>query len=626
MKRRDFLKNIAGPAAVVPFFSNRLFAKALNPLQLHPKLLAMLAQQDDRVLVVVQMNGGNDGLNMVLPLDQYTNLAAARANILIPDTSALVLGSSQTGLHPAMTGLKTLYDQNKLTLVQSVSYASQSFSHFRGTDIWNSASDSSTVLTTGWVGRYLEYAFPGYPDAYPSVQMPDPLAIQIGSNLSSALMGYQISTGQTVPTSFSGSITQLLSYSNSIVPSGNAGTELQYLRNQQAQANQYASSITGSYAAGTNMATYAASSSSSIAQQLKIVARLIKGGLKTRIYYVSIGGFDTHNQQVDNADHTIGTHATILGSMSSAIAAFQADLALMGLEDRVIGLTYSEFGRRVISNASVGTDHGAAAPMFIFGKKVNPGIMGTNPIIPANANSNTQVPMQYSFHQIYTSILNEWFCVPSGDAQTILANSLAAAPVTSACTQTALPVTMTEFGVEPANLRDAHVYWTTIAEDNVEKFIIERSTDASEFVRVGEVAAKGHSHDTTRYEYLDKDLPIEKITTYYYRIKSQDLDGSMSISKIKSVVFNPDQFTLDVYPNPTKGDVWVRINSGVDRDLPCDITVVDTFGRSMYRLEGEYLQNQQAIKLSLNDIAAGVYLVQVKNGSHQETRRLVLQQ
>ena len=216
--------------------------------------------------------------------------------------------------------------------------------------------------------------------------------------------------------------------------------------------------------------------------------------------------------------------------------------------------------------------------------------------------------------------------MPSGDAQTILANSLAAAPVTSACTQTALPVTMTEFGVEPANLRDAHVYWTTIAEDNVEKFIIERSTDASEFVRVGEVAAKGHSHDTTRYEYLDKDLPIEKITTYYYRIKSQDLDGSMSISKIKSVVFNPDQFTLDVYPNPTKGDVWVRINSGVDRDLPCDITVVDTFGRSMYRLEGEYLQNQQAIKLSLNDIAAGVYLVQVKNGSHQETRRLVLQQ
>lgn len=625
MKRRDFLKNIAGPAAVVPFFSNRLFAKALNPLQLHPTLLGMLAQQDDRVLVVVQMTGGNDGLNMVLPLDQYTNLATARANILIPDTSALVLGSSQTGLHPAMTGLKTLYDQSKLTVVQGVSYASQSFSHFRGTDIWNSASDSATVLTTGWVGRYLEYAFPGYPDAYPSVQMPDPLAIQIGSNLSSALMGYQISTGQTVPTSFSGSITQLLSYANSIVPSGNAGTELQYLRNQQAQANQYASTITGSYAAGTNMATYAASSSSSIAQQLKIVARLIKGGLKTRIYYVSIGGFDTHNQQVDNTDHTIGTHATILGSMSSAIAAFQADLALMGLEDRVIGLTYSEFGRRVISNASVGTDHGAAAPMFIFGKRVNPGILGSNPVIPANANSNTQVPMQYSFHQIYTSILNEWFCVPTGDAQTILANSLAAAPVTSACTQTALPVTMTEFGVEPANLRDAHVYWTTIAEDNVEKFIIERSTDASEFVRVGEVAAKGHSHDTTRYEYLDKDLPIEKITTYYYRIKSQDLDGSMSISKIKSVVFNPDQFTLDVYPNPTKGDVWVRINSGVDRDLPCDVTVIDTFGRPMYRLEGEYLQNHQTLKLNLNDIASGVYLVQVKNGSHQETRRLVLQ-
>lgn len=625
MKRRDFLKNVVAPAAVVPFFSNQLYASAIHPLLLSPALLEVLAQQDDRVMVIVQMTGGNDGLNTVLPLDQYSNLANARSNILIPDTSALVLGSSQTGLHPAMTGLKTLYTQNKLTLVQGVSYSNQNFSHFRSTDIWNTSADSNTYFDTGWIGRYLEYAFPGYPDAYPSVQMPDPLAIQIGSNLSSALMGYQISTGQTVPTSFNGSVTQLLPYSNTITPATNSGVELQYLRNQQALANQYASTITSGWNSGANQATYATSSTSSIAQQLKIVARLIKGGLKTKIYQVSIGSFDTHSNQVNAADHTIGTHATLLKDLSDAIFAFQEDLRLMALEDRVIGFTYSEFGRRVQSNGSIGTDHGAAAPMFVFGKKVNPGILGTNAVIPATVTSNTQVPMQYSFHQIYTSLLTEWFCVSGSNAQNILASSLAPAPVTIACTQSPLPVTMTEFGVEPANLNDAHVYWTTIAEDNAEKFVIERSTDVKEFFKVGEVVANGHSHGTTHYNFLDRNLPIEQINIYYYRLKTIDTDGTTAISKIKSVIFDSDKFTLEVFPNPANGEVYVRINGGINKDFPCNISVVDMYGREMWRQEGEYYQVKQPIKLSLNGLSTGSYLVTVKNGTHQETRRLVLQ-
>ena len=321
MKRRQFLKS-AAPLAVVPFFGNQLFASAINPLLLDENLLAAaFAPETDRVLVVVQMSGGNDGLNTVLPLDRYTQLAAARSNILIPDTQALVLGSSQTGLHPSMTGMKTLYDQQKLTVIQGVSYANSSFSHFRATDIFSTASNSNETLTSGWLGRYLENAYPGFPDDYPNASMLDPLAIRIGSSLPLGLQGYELNTAQTVPTSFNGSITQLLSYMNATPQSGNMGTELAFLREQQTFANQYATRIVNAWTGGTNTQTYS-TTGSNLGTQLKIVARLIKGGLKTRIYWVTIGGFDTHTNQLT-------THAAILGEMSDAIKAFQDDLTAM---------------------------------------------------------------------------------------------------------------------------------------------------------------------------------------------------------------------------------------------------------------------------------------------------------
>ncbi|HEX6181082.1 MAG TPA: DUF1501 domain-containing protein, partial [Chitinophagaceae bacterium] len=148
--------------------------------------------------------------------------------------------------------------------------------------------------------------------------------------------------------------------------------------------------------------------------------RLIKGGLQTRIYMVSIGGFDTHSSQVNTTDVTTGTHATLMQRVSDAIKAFMDDLKFLGIEDRVTGLTFSEFGRRIKSNASMGTDHGAAAPMIVFGKKVKPGIVGTNPPIPTSANVNDNIPYQYDFRSIYASVLKQWFCVNTTDLQTIM--------------------------------------------------------------------------------------------------------------------------------------------------------------------------------------------------------------
>ena len=625
MKRRDFIRNVA-PIAVVPFFSNKLFAAAYTPSVLNEAALATVAAENDRILVIVQMTGGNDGLNTVFPMNQYANLMTARTNMLMPDTAPLVLGSTQTAIHPAMSGLKSMYDEHKLAVVQGVSYTNPNYSHFRATDIFTSGADSTEVLATGWAGRYLEYAFPGFPDAYPSVGMPDPLAIQIGSNLSPALQGYEINTGQTVPTSFTGSLTSLLGYTNTTNPGGNAGTELAFLRDQQAYTNQYAARIVGAWNGGTNLATYAATSTSSIAQQLKIVARLIKGGLQSKIYWVTLGSFDTHANQVAT-DRTTGYHATLLGDMSAAIRAFQTDLSLMALEDRVTGFTFSEFGRRIKSNASVGTDHGAAFPMFVFGSKVNWGVIGTNAVIPTNAGVNDQVAMQFDFHKIYANVLQNWFCVPQGDAQTILGDSaLPLGAINGGC-GLVVPVELTKFTAERANATDAHLEWATASENNSFLYEIERSSDGKKFTKVGDVKAAGHAHEPLRYDYLDKNLPLSITNLFYYRLKMTDLDGTSTLTEIRSVAFEKvgKNLAADIFPNPSpNGQCRLILRGGIQEDTLTEIFVNNLYGRQLFQMS-EYLNIDSTVYLNLGIYAvSGIYFVTIKNGTNRLVQKLVI--
>ena len=154
--------------------------------------------------------------------------------------------------------------------------------------------------------------------------------------------------------------------------------------------------------------------------QLKIVARLISGGLETPVYLVNIGGFDTHDNQVDKNDNSLGQHANLLKNLSEAIAAFQDDLTQLGKDDMVTGCTLTEFGRRVKSNGSGGTDHGSGTPMIFFGNKVNPYVIGNSPNLPANATVGDNVPMQHDFRQIYNTILCDWFDLDTNTAQSVL--------------------------------------------------------------------------------------------------------------------------------------------------------------------------------------------------------------
>ena len=415
MKRRSFVKATAAAGTILPLTLNGMGVKAYEDSPLLKSLGRRSA--DGKVLVIINLNGGNDGLNTLIPVDQYSNLSKARGNILIPDNKVLKFwDKTSVGLHPQLDGLNDLYNNGMLSAIQAVGYPNPNYSHFRSADIWMSGSDSDQNWTTGWMGRYLDGTYTGYPKGYPTTSMPDPLAIQIGQMVSLAFMGPEVNMGMAItdPTTFY----NLANGSTDPTPSTPAGYELAFLRLMAQQTNQYATVIKNAAAKGTNKSTkYPTGGRQPLADQLKIVAKLISGGLKTPVYMVSIGGFDTHSEQVDSNDHSIGSHATLMQQLGDAIAAFQDDLKLLGLEDRVVGMTFSEFGRRVISNASNGTDHGAAAPMFVFGKAVQNGVIGANPTIPSTVTVNDNVPMQYDFRQVYASVLADWFELPAADVK-----------------------------------------------------------------------------------------------------------------------------------------------------------------------------------------------------------------
>ncbi|AWV99386.1 DUF1501 domain-containing protein [Arcticibacterium luteifluviistationis] len=410
MKRRNFIKK-ASLFSLPLMLEGQGFHAFANNSEFVQNLLQNNALTEDRVLVVINMNGGNDGLNTVIPLDQYGLYQGFRSNIAIPQNDVLPLNNtSATGFHPAMTGMQQLYNNGKLSIINSVSYPNPNFSHYRSDEIMVTGTPSNVTGSTGWIGRYLDGQYPNYPNGYPTASMEDPVALQIGYLTSTLLAGPSQSMAVAVsnPEEFAELIGEGGILPPSDLPCCEAGDLVAYIRQQQTLSIAYASEIKDAALAGNNMATYP--SNNSVADQLKIVSRLIHGGLKTKVYMVTQGGYDTHSGQVEN-DPTTGVHNKLLGELSDAIAAFQSDIEQQNIADKVIGMTYSEFGRRVNSNASKGTDHGVAAPMFIFGNSIKKSMVGTNPNLSDLTVESGQynLKMQIDFRQVYQDILQDWF-------------------------------------------------------------------------------------------------------------------------------------------------------------------------------------------------------------------------
>jgi uncharacterized protein (DUF1501 family) len=420
MNRRDFLKKIpvAGATAIVGGSTIQAYANS-------PMVQAMTAGlfETDRVLVIIQLSGGNDGLNMVIPIDQYANLKTLRSNILMDENKILKL-NDKTGIHPAMARFHEMFKDGKLAAIQSVGYPNFNFSHFRATDIWMTGSDSNKNVDSGWTSRYLNYEYPNFPVGYPNAKMPDPLAVKMGGAGTVATQFGGINMGFSVNTNPAATL-DLNGYPFTDTTTADfSGKELSFVREMMRQTDKFEDVVKAAYDKGKNISTLYPSATGApglnLAAQLKTVARCISGGLKTRIYFLNTGGFDTHSGQTDIIDKSTGVHANLLKGVADAVYGFMDDIKLLGLEERVMGFTFSEFGRRIVSNTASGTDHGAAAPMFVFGKAVKGGVVGNNITVPTGANVNSNIPMQYDFRSVYASILGDWFCVPQNDLDTIL--------------------------------------------------------------------------------------------------------------------------------------------------------------------------------------------------------------
>jgi uncharacterized protein (DUF1501 family) len=390
--RRQFLASAVGASSVVTFG------------QLPPAFCLEAAesagnQLDETVLVVVQLSGGNDGLNTVVPFTDPI-YRQHRPTLAVGRDAALKV-TDELGLHPAARGLADLHEAGHLCIVQGVGYPNPNRSHFESMDIWHTCQRNDDHRQTGWLGRFLDWTRPAAAAA-------DSLAMHFGDEKQPLALAAQ---NVTVP-----SISSLDEFQLAIDDSGKLREMIENLSRAERRSEsdllgfvrQRATSALATSARlqslSASMKTETAYPSSGLAERLKVIARLIDAGLPSRIYYVALDGFDTHSRQAD-------AHAALLREFGEAVASFIGDVNARGHGQRVIVMGFSEFGRRVAENASEGTDHGAAAPMFLAGQRVKPGLVGTHPSLEDLEDGD--IKFQIDFRRVYAGLLEDWLGCPS---------------------------------------------------------------------------------------------------------------------------------------------------------------------------------------------------------------------
>jgi uncharacterized protein (DUF1501 family) len=353
----------------------------------------------EKVLVVVQLLGGNDGVNTVVPhgIDGYSR---GRRALRLP-AGQLHKITGEIGLHPSMGGMAKILEKGLLAVVQGVGYPNPDRSHFRSMEIWETArlDNGEKALETGWLGRTL--------DARAAKPGDDPPGLHVGGRS----MPLALKTKKTeVP-----SIESLESYKLQLAGTDQEKQAERMALNQLASLDRRGDDPLLGFISRTTLAAYESSGrleqltqkktngpkypNFGLARRLELIAQIIKADFGTRIFYTSLDGFDTHANQ-------LGTHAALLNELSDSIAAFHDDLTAAGQGDRVAVLTFSEFGRRVAENASQGTDHGAAAPVFVVGPVAKPGLIGKHPSFEDLDDGDLK--FHTDFRSVYASLIADW--------------------------------------------------------------------------------------------------------------------------------------------------------------------------------------------------------------------------
>ena len=410
--RREFLRSTLLTSALswtVPTFIANTFGSMQAAAADSATQIA--TGRDGSILVVLQMAGGNDGLNTVVPFanDHYRS---ARPKLALPANQLLKL-NDEIGFHPALSGMKHLFDSGNLSVIQGVGYPNPNRSHFRSTEIWQTASDADRAEKYGWLGRYFDNACSGadptvginvgrqVPQAFAS-RSPKGVSVDNPKNFrfrhADAALGGDSEMMEGTERDDDGEQNSGGSIAALGGPVNAGGSVHDFLERTALDAQISSEQIRAISDRVENRATYPGSQ---LGNSLKLVARLIGGGLPTRVFYVSQGGYDTHTNQS-------GAHERLLRDLGDSVKAFTDDLKAQGNFERVLVMTFSEFGRRVAENANGGTDHGAAAPMFVIGNKVKAGLLGKYPsLAPADL---FQGDLKYTvdFRTIYAGVLEDW--------------------------------------------------------------------------------------------------------------------------------------------------------------------------------------------------------------------------
>lgn len=402
--RRAFLSSslvMASAAMTVPMFLQRSAFGLPRPAD---GMSSIPGVPEGNILVVVQLAGGNDGLNTVVPFGDPAYYRA-RPSIGIPEDAVLKLdGERAIGLHPRLAGVKELYDEGLASIVQGVGYPNPNRSHFKSMDIWHTADTSGTG--TGWLGRYFDNNCAGTGDG--GRPEPEPLAgIAIGREAPLAMQGsVSKPVGFESPDLFrwiaADDRPELRSVYEALNQGGGAPAEATTNADFLSRTALDAQISSEKIRRATSRGSLASYPGNRLAAQLQMVASMIRAELPTRVYYVTLGGFDTHAAQ----GGVNGTHANLLSQFSSSIRAFYEDLRAQGNDGRVLTMSFSEFGRRVRQSASAGTDHGTAAPVFLFGPMVNAGVLGRHPSLTDLDSGDLKFGTD--FRSVYAGILESW--------------------------------------------------------------------------------------------------------------------------------------------------------------------------------------------------------------------------